>query len=395
MKRRYEANQGRWVSFGQLSLGRLGIGRWAIGLWAIGLVACEPYAGVGLTEVSQAPPPPRDLAASYYAQGVDLNWGLDPQWGHEPFRVYSRRLGEAQYRLIAEVSSCRSGRCSYRDERVDPGVTYAYYVAAVGVHSGVETPSASAVQVLVPHPTPPPVPSGLRAIPLDGGVYLTWDPNARASATFARVRVWLQGGSGEVFFLGSTDSDGFLDLEVENGRTYGYFLTAISHNGHESTGSPLVLATPRPDYRGEVLHAYPQDVARSGFRFPDRASDLPIVAGTDPLRDFRIEVDADGWWLVPAPGVKVHGRAHPTTALRCGPVAGPGCVDLAMAPASGYVTHDMGLTPGYSYVLRVPGQGGGWHVGVLRVTHVGFAQTGPIVIFDWAFQLQSGNPALI
>jgi hypothetical protein len=32
---------------------------------------------------------------------------------------------------------------------------------------------------------------------------------------------------------------------------------------------------------------------------------------------------------------------------------------------------------------------------VIRVTHVGSAQDGAIAIFDWAFQLQPGNPALI
>jgi hypothetical protein len=360
----------------------------------VGVSGCDTYPEGSLTGSHPPPPPPRDLAGSYYAGGVDLTWRVDPRWGREPFRVYRGRAGDATRQLIAEVSSCSQGACSYRDPRVDPGVSYDYDVRAVGIHSGVEAPSEWAVRVHVPHPAPPPVPTGLRAIALDRSVFLSWDPNARAAASFSQVRVWMKGGDGSVVFLGSTDSDGFLDLQVENGTTYGYFLTALGRNGDESAGTPLVLATPRPDYRGEILYAFHQNPAQSGFRFPDRESDIPILPGGDPGRDFRLEVDGAGWWLVPAPGVQVHGTPVATTALRCGPAADAGCVDVPVAPASGYVAADIGLTPGYSYVLRVPGAGGRWHVGVLRVTHIGTSQNGPLMIFDWAFQLQPENPAL-
>jgi hypothetical protein len=360
----------------------------------LGTTGCEPYGTEGILYSPPPPPPPLALSASYFAQGVDLTWALDPRWAHEPFRVYSRRKGESAYRLIAEISSCRAGACEYRDVRVDPGVTYQYYVAAVGVHTGIEASSATAVEVSVPFPAPPPIPGGLRAVALDGMVYLTWSANARTDPRFARYHVYLQGSEGEVVHLGSTDAEGFLDSRVENGKTYGYFIRAESTQGHQSQSTGLALATPRPDYRGEVLHAFPQDLYRSGFRFPDNEQDNPIRSGEDPLRDFRLEFDAEGWWLVPGPGVLVHERAHPTSALRCGPGADAGCVDLSQAPTTGYVHRDMGLSPGYSYVLRVPGNGGTWHVGVVRVSHVGFAQSGPIVIFDWAFQLQSGNLAL-
>ena len=49
-----------------------------------------------------------------------------------------------------------------------------------------------------------------------------------------------------------------------------------------------------------------------------------------------------------------------------------------------------------SYVLRVVGSGGGLHYGVVRISHLGTDQDGnDLMIFDWAYQLQAGNPDLI
>ncbi len=108
----------------------------------------------------------------------------------------------------------------------------------------------------------------------------------------------------------------------------------------------------------------------------------------------RLEFDGASWWLRPGPGVQIADGGYFTTALRCGPGADPGCVDLREAPASGYLSAPLTLDPELSYVLRVPAGGGQWRYGVLRVTHLGFAQDGAIAIFDWAYQLQPGNLSL-
>jgi hypothetical protein len=341
------------------------------------------------------PPPPRALAASYHGGGVDLSWELHPQWNAETFRIYSRRAGQGGYSLAAEVTSCAAGICRYRDLNVQAGRTYEYYVASVSPRTGLETASEYAVQVAVPQPTPPPVPGSVRGVALDGAAYLTWDTRARDASDFSYYRVYIEGADGEVLLLGETDSEGFLDLLVVNGTTYGYFVTAVDTDGHESAGSQLALVTPRPDWHGELLYAFEDQPALSGFRFPDSEEVNPVLPGTASDRDFRLEADANGWWLVPGPGVQVHRNPIATTALRCGPAADAGCTEVTTAPTSSYGSGDIGLAPGYSYVLRVPGGSGGWHYGVIRVTHVGWAQDGAIAIFDWAFQLQAGNPALI
>jgi hypothetical protein len=344
--------------------------------------------------VGDGPPPPRNLEGSYFAGGVDLSWELDPGWQSETFRVYARRAGQGSHGLVAEVTSCADGLCRYRDLNVQPGRTYDYYVAAFSPRSGLETASAFSVEVFVPNPVPPPVPGAVRGVALDDAAYLAWDDRARAADDFAYYRVYLSGDDGSVLLLGETDSEGFLDLLVQNGTTYAYFVTSVDTQGHESQGSVAVEVTPRPDFHGEFLYAFEDRPSLSGFRFPDSEATNPVLPGTSPDRDFRLEVDSEGWWLVPAPGVQVHRTPVATTALRCGPAADAGCTEVGAAPSSGYGPDDIGLAPGYSYVLRIPDGAGSWYYGVIRITHVGFAQDGAIMIFDWAFQLQPGNPAL-
>jgi hypothetical protein len=364
----------------------------ALLLLGAGVMGCTADFGTG---VPAGPAPPRNLDAWYYAQAVHLSWELDSRWNGEPFRVYGRRVTDSAYFLVAEVSNCRDGSCSYRDVNVAAGVVYEYYVASVDPDTGEEAASQFSIEVEVPHPVPPPVPGDLDAVPLDDAIYLRWNDASRSASDFAFYRIYLEGGDGSVLLLGETDSEGFLDLLVQNGSTYGYFVTAVDDLGHESEGSALAEGTPRPDYSGEVLFAWEDVPAQSGFRFQESELDDPIRHGDSPERHFRLEVDADGWWLVPGPDVQVHRDAFVVSRLRCGPAADAGCTDLRMAPSSNYSADDIALQAGFAYVIRVPGPSGGWNYGAIRVTHVGWAQDGAVAIFDWAFQLQEDNRALM
>lgn len=353
--------------------------------------ACEP------TDRTMGPvgtPAPRNLDVYYFEKAVHLTWELDPAWDGETFRVYGKRVSDAEYFLVAEVTSCAGGLCSYVDPNVVAGTTYEYYVAAVDPLNGAETATDVAIEVLVPQPTPPPVPDEMAAIALDGAVFLAWGQQSRAAEDFAFYRVYLEASDGSSFLLGETDSEGFLDLLAENGTTYGYFVTAVDGQGHESGGSQLAFSTPRPDFHGELLFAFSEVPELSGFRFQETEADNPILPGDDDARDFRLETDEDGWWLVPGPGVQTHQDRVFTTALRCGPAADLGCLDMRMAPATGYTAERIRLVPEYSYVLRVPAGGGEWLYGVVRVAHLGVFEGSAIAIFDWAFQLQVGNRAL-
>jgi len=340
------------------------------------------------------PAAPRELDAWYYDRAVYVTWELAPQWNDDVFRVYGKRLSDSGYYLIAEVTNCSGGLCSYTDVNILPDITYEYYVAAVSP-SGLETASEWSVEVYVPNPTPPPVPGTVEVVALDNALYLRWSNNARNAGDFSFYRVYLEEDDGTSFLLGETDSEGFLDLLATNGNTYAYFVTSVDDQGHESGGSPAASGTPRPDYHGEWIYAHEDMPSQSGFRFTLDEMSYPILEGTSPSRHFRMEVDAEGWWLVPGPGTEVYDGIWSTTALKCGVGADSDCTSVDVAPLTGYTDLDMPLYPQSTYVLRVVGDDGKQHYGVIRVELLGYDQDGAaIMIFDWAYQLQAGNPNL-
>ena len=341
------------------------------------------------------PAPPRAVDATYYAGAVTVTWELAPDWDGEAFRVYARRSTDASYYLVAEVTSCGDALCSYTDTNVLAGRSYDYYVAAVDPRSGSETASADAVRVAVPQPTPPPVPDQIAVVALDHANYVHWSDASRDASDFSFYRVYLKAPSGTSYVLGETDSEGFLDQLAQNGLTYTYFVSAVDQDGHESAGSVAAKGTPRPDYQAEWMYDWFDRPAASGFRFRASDQDNPVVSGSDATRQFRLETDADGWWLVPGANTDVYPNSWSTTALKCGPAADADCTDVSRAPTSGYVHQDIGLEPQSSYVLRVRGDDGQTHYGVIRVIMLGSDQNGhALMIFDWAYQLQPGAPDL-
>ncbi len=358
----------------------------------LGLAACDNNDLIYYDDEYAAPP--ENLAAWYYNQAVYITWELAPAWDDDSFRVYAKRVSDANHFFIAEVTNCSGGLCSYTDVNILPDITYEYYVASVSP-SGLENPSEWSVEVYVPIADPPPDPGMVEVVALDNANYLRWSNNARNDSDFSFYRVYLMGNGGDNFILGETDSEGFLDLLAVNGDSYSYFISSVDDQGHESFGSETATGTPRPDYHGEWIYAYEDVPTQAGFRFSQDELTYPILDGNAPTRHFRVEVDANGWWLVPGPGTEVYDGFFETTALKCGVDSDSDCVALDQAPLAGYTNLDMPLYPQTTYVLRVVGDDGLTHYGVIRVTLLGFDQDdASIMIFDWAYQLQAGNPNL-
>ena len=344
--------------------------------------------------VSDYPAAPEDLEGSYYARGVDLSWRLGATWSGAAFRVYGKRAQAVAFVLIGETTSCIGGWCGYRDANVAPGVVYEYYVSAVDPHSGLETESDRSVQVAVPHPVPPPVPAGLRAVALDDAVYLRWDDEASSEEDFAAYRVY-QRSADEHFLLGETDSPGFVDLLAENGATYAYMVASLDEQGHESDRGEAASATPRPDFAGELVYAFADSAEASGFRFRDTSLAQAVVAGVDPARHFRLEADTAALWLVPGPGTTVHVESRYATALKCGPGSDSECVSWEVAPRTGYASAPIAVGPSLAYVFRTLDGGGKTRYGLVRIAFTGVDQVDrELIVFDWAYQTQPGNRSL-
>lgn len=343
--------------------------------------------------VGGAPDAPRAVQVSYYAGSVSVTWELGPGWDEEVFRIYSRRITDSDWFFTAEVTSCIDSFCLYEDINVVGGETYEYLVAAVSA-GGVETDAATIPEIFVPVFDPPPVPDAPSVVALDNANYLIWGDAARNADDFSHYKIYLEDGS-ESFLLGETDSEGFLDLLAANGGTYRYYVSAVDADGHESGGSVSAEGTPRPDFTGEYVYDYFDAPGSSGFRFAEDEATLPVLDGDDASIHFRLETDSNGWWLVPGSDAAIYPTGFATTALKCGVAADADCVDVPVAPTSGYVTDDVSITTQESYVLRVLGDDGLIHYGVIRVSLLGFDQNDEaLMIFDWAYQIQAGNPNL-
>ena len=360
-----------------------------------GLTACDDDDYIYYPDW-EAPAAPRNVDAYYYNRAVYITWELAPSWNEEVFNVYGKRITDAEYFWIAQVTNCSEGLCSYTDVNIVAGQTYLYYVGAYDEYTGLETESDYSVEVYVPQPIPPAIPAGMEIVALDGANYLRWSDNARNADDFSFYRVYLAGADGTDYLLGETDSEGFLDQLALNGETYSYFVTSLDNQGHESLGSAVASGTPRPDFSGEWVYAYSDFPSQAGFRFEVDESVYPVVDGGSADRHFRLEVDSEGWWLVPGPGAQIFDGWWETTALKCGVGSDAGCSSLDMAPLTGYTSADMPLNPQVTYVMRVIGDDGLQHYGAMRVALLGYDQNGyAIMIFDWAYQLQAGNPNLV
>jgi hypothetical protein len=298
--------------------------------------------------------------------------------------------------LVATVTSCTTAGCAYRDLNVSHGQTYEYYVATVNERTGEETPSDFREQVAVPAFNRPATVQADSTVALDNALYLRWRDTGNGQ-NLSRYIVYLTRIDGQTFLyhMGETDGTGFVDVRAENGHAYAYRVAAVDTFGHVGALGPELTGVPRPDASAELVYAFGDNAAQSGFRFQTSEATNPIVAGTSASAHWRLESGAAGWRIVPLNGTSVVEFPGRTTALACGPGADAGCRAATLAPATGYQTTPIAVNPEFSYVFRVTGDDGLLHHGVVRVTLLGSdAQGRDLMIFDWAYQLRANDPRL-
>ena len=342
------------------------------------------------------PAPPIGLDAGYYNRAVTVYWELSSAWNGETFRIFGKRVGDASFFVIAEVTSCSEGSCEYTDTNIVSNVSYDYFVSALDPDTGVETDSERTVRVSVPSFSPPTVPTDLEVVALDATNYIRWSDDSRSASDFASYRIYLLSDQGATqTLLGHSDSPGFLDALAENGVTSSYAVSSVDVYGHESDTGDSAQGTPRPDFTGELVYSFMDEPSLSGFRFSESDQLDPIVPGGSLTRHLRLETDASGWWLRPGPSAEVFPEGVFTTELKCGVAADAQCQDWTTAPLTGYSTVEIAVEPEFTYIWRVFDDGVA-RFGAIRVTLLGTDQSGAaLMIFDWAYQLQAGNPQLV
>lgn len=191
-----------------------------------------------------APAAPTGLTAAAGNAQVTLRWTASI--GATAYTVKRSTADGGPYTPVAtDVADT-----TYTNTGLTNGTTYFYVVSAV--NAGGESPDSDRAGA-TPLPPPPPAPSGLKALPGDARVALSWNPLAEASGYNVR-RAGISGGPFTLIAAG-VNTTGYTDAGLANDTTYYYVVSAFNPGG-EGMNSPQVLATPasaarRADFDGD------------------------------------------------------------------------------------------------------------------------------------------------
>ena len=221
--------------------------------------------------------------------------------------------------------------------------------------------------------TPPAVPRGVISVTGDGEVYLYWYPNTEHDLAGYNIYFGYE-AEGYYTLIGSTPSANFVDRDVTNGETYFYAVSAYDYHGNESELSlDLVFDTPRPEGWGGRLwdfHSFPYD---AGYNF---ATQL-VVPYTDRRADIFFEMDK---------GIPFMWRGNDNTDLQDFGYTNS-IDDVDYAPEFGWIKMDwLELVIGHTYIVWTADN----YFAKFRITEIGSNS----ITFDWAYQIDRGNPEL-
>ncbi|MBI5472912.1 MAG: hypothetical protein HY961_11255 [Ignavibacteriae bacterium] len=219
---------------------------------------------------------------------------------------------------------------------------------------------------------PPSRPTGLWTETGDNMIELFWDENREDDV--AGYNVFVSSSYDGRYELVASVRDGFYqDLDVVNGSTYYYAVTAYDYDGNESDLSrDVAYDIPRPEGYNVVLDDFRRVTATSGYDF----SRYGVVPYNDLYADIYFENYRDTLYMNVRSDsdIKDMGRTNSILEIREAPSAG-------WSP-----THDVRLIAGHTYVVWT------WddHYAKFRVSNLSSGR----VTFDWAYQLQESNPLL-
>ena len=230
---------------------------------------------------------------------------------------------------------------------------------------------------------PPAIPRGVRSTTGDDQVTVEWFPNGEAD--LAGYKIWRDDDGDENFELlaevspdsfSDFDRLGFVDEEVINGRTYSYAISAVDYDGNESELSPeQVFDTPRPSGNNITLNDFNLIPGRSGFDFsqPARGAITWDSPATDVYFGFDTEVNvaylySDNFTEMQDMGYHEYFD------------------EVDVSPVRGFTTEFVELIGGHVYALLTP-DGNFAKIHVIAVSNLS-------ITFDWAYQIDPGNPQL-
>lgn len=193
-------------------------------------VAVNTSAFEGVTAPGWAIPPsaPSGLSITAGDESAGLVWTASP--GATSYHIKRSNTGGGPYVTIAtDVTST-----TYTDAGLTNLTEYFYTISAV--NSAGESPDSTEMSV-TPLPQAPDPPTGLSASAGDGFVSLEWN-TVFGAASYQIKRAENTGGPFTEVSGGIT-STSWTDLDVINGNTYFYIVSAVSAKGESAPSSPV------------------------------------------------------------------------------------------------------------------------------------------------------------
>lgn len=217
--------------------------------------------------------------------------------------------------------------------------------------------------------TPPSPPQALSIFAGDNMVEVFWYPSQDQDVAGYNVYVSAS-ANGRYSFVGTTKQTHFIDQGSTNGTTYYYTVSAYDRSGNESTLSgEIVHATPRPEGFNVTLPDYHQAPDVAGYDF----STYTIGPYNDQYTDVFFDQFNGSFYLDVWNDTNIQDFGY-TSSLD----------DITQAPLAGWSpTKDVRVIAGHTYIVQTRSN----HYAKLRIISVSLTN----VVFDWAYQLQSGN----
>lgn len=226
-----------------------------------------------------------------------------------------------------------------------------------------------------PDTTAPAIPRGMVSVTGDGKVYLSWYPNTEPD--LAGYNIYYSKSTDGVYeIIGSTTSAYFIDAGVINGETYYYAVSAYDLNRNESELSmDLVFDTPRPEGFGVTLYNFNSFPNDAGYNFSKYVVQNYTLNSTDIYYEYN--QDNSGYYM---------NIGHPQTNIQDFGYT-ESLDDVDYAPDDGWSRLGwVELIRGHSYIVWTQDN----HFAKFRVTEI----APDFVKFDWAYQIDQGNPEL-
>jgi fibronectin type 3 domain-containing protein len=241
---------------------------------------------------------PTDLSATPGNAQTVLTWSAPADDGGSAitnYRVYRSAISTGIYSLIASPLGL-----NFTDTGLINGQTYWYKVSAVNTAGeGAMTSFISSAPLC----RVPDAPTGLMAISGRAQVTLNWiAPNDNGGSAVTGYKLYRSTTSGGTYILiASPSGQNYIDLNLTNGQTYWYNVSAVNAAGEVAKAAP-VSSTPHydlPDAPTGLMSVHGSSEVRLNWA-------APVIDGGTPITGYKVyrSMSFDGTYtLIASPSI--------------------------------------------------------------------------------------------